>query len=152
MSLVLSILMGGFGWLKSIITKHWKIALAVAAAVIVFFYAQHKLHEYGEAQFKRGVDATLEKMKGEVAKRDTVNRAIEKRAQDGLDGFAADAEHKAEDRREAEAKAKEKIDTAVDSVPMWNSQECAVTPQVLADRNAIRALGPKAPAAEGDEK
>ena len=148
MTLILSILMGGFGWLKSIIAKHWKIVLAIVVAVALYFVHQHYVHAYGEAQFKRGVDATLDKVKSEVAQRNTVNRAIEDRAQTGLDTFAADKSKQDAARQVEEQKAKDRITTTVDSVPMWKSQECAVTPQVLADRNAIRTLGPKGASTE----
>jgi hypothetical protein len=135
----------GFGFIKSFLKKYWKILLVVALAVAAFIFVQNKVHAYGERQFKAGVEATIKQVRTEVSKRDVVNRAIEDHAQRGLDEFATAETKKNDIRHAAEDKIAADIATTVDSVPMWNSKECAITPQVLADRNSIRALGPDAP-------
>lgn len=136
-------LLTGLGFFKSLLKKYWKFVLVIVAVLVLLFVHQHYVHAYGDAQFKRGVDATLTKIKTEVAKRNDVNRVVEERVDAGLNEYAAQKARQDEIRHAAEIKAQNKIADAVDSVPMWQSVECAVTPQVLIDRNAIRALGPK---------
>jgi sensor histidine kinase regulating citrate/malate metabolism len=146
---VVSLLLVGLGSLKKFLFKHWKLVLIVVVAVGLVLTGRHYLHQYGERQFRRGVDATIVQMKKEVAKRNVVNRAVEQRTETGINDFAAAKVKQDEIRHAKEDKVEAKIAATVDSVPMWSSQECAVTSQVLADRNAIRALGPKA---EGETK
>lgn len=147
MAFVTGILGGGLAFLKWVF-KYWKFALLAVVLVVVFNIAKDQLHRYGEAQFKAGVEATLTKMKTEVSKRDVVNRAIEKRAEDGLNGFSVEKQKQDKVRHAAEDLSQANIETIIKTVPMWNAEICSITPTVMAERNAIRALGPKA----GDDK
>jgi hypothetical protein len=124
--------------------KHYGKYILVAIGVVMLLLAVRAGVRAIEARgFNRGVNATLSKVRQEIGKRDVVNRAIEKKSQEGVDEFAKDKVKEAEKRDKVEQKKADKIATVVDTVPMWKSEECSLTPQILSERNAIRALGPK---------
>ncbi len=128
--------------------RYWKIALGLLIAALLFWGHWKLVNNYGEKQYQRGVAATLAKMKAEVASRNVVNREIEKRAADGLDGFAKRKEREDTERSTKEKKREDRVIAGVYTRPMLNSEDCSIPQQVLDDRNAIRELGPS----EEDEK
>lgn len=142
MAFVLTLLTGGFSVIQSILIKYWKIILTLVVVLALFLVHVHFVTEYGDAQFKKGVAATLAKMKTQVAARNTVNRVIEDRADAGITGYAIQKQKLDTIRHDAEEKSSEKIETVIGTVPMWNSEACSLTPAVIGERNAIRSLGP----------
>lgn len=122
--------------------KYWKfIAIAI---VIALLYMWHRgaVIEYGNERFQAGVDTTLVKVKEQVTELNKKHRKTEEGLQKQIDNFAEKQGKADKKRRDKEDKITQRVDVMLQSVPMWNSEECAITPAILSERNAIRELGP----------
>ncbi len=129
--------------IKNFVFKYWKWVLLAVLLVVAFFWHQSHVKDMQAQYFENGVNATIKSMKGKVEAANKRNRELETTIKSGLDQYASKQEAKREKQRREEARHEENIRTLVEVVPMWRSQECTVTPSVLEERNAIRALGPK---------
>ncbi len=136
----------GVGFIFSILgfaKKYWKF-FAIAAVVIgLYFLHQSAVAEYGNKRFQEGVTATTGKLKTEIAKKNRENRVLEEKLADALTDYAAEKEKDDTTRGKKESALAESAMEKVNNIPFIDTAQCAVTPEVLTDRNAIRRLGPK---------
>ena len=129
--------------LFGIFKKHWKIIVVMIIVIVAYLWHQKAVIDYGNTRFQQGVDVTLTKVKEQVEELNVQHRDKEQKLQSQIDDYAAKSDDADKKRNKKEEKIAERVDTMLKSVPMWNSEECSITPAILKERNAIRELGPQ---------
>jgi len=108
------------------------LALAVVTAITVL------VKGYGNARYEAGQEATAQKYREIVAKKDRENRAIEAKLAKAL----TDREEKRIERQEARVRTETVIQERLVKELLTQPLDCTVSDEFLEDRNAIRRLGP----------
>lgn len=124
-------------WLLNLVKSNWKLILLAAAAALCF----KLIVDYGDTRYAEGRQAVIEEMKEKIKESDDANRKKEKDVADGVNDFAKDVQEKERVRVVKEEKIVEKIVEKIRTIE--SPQQCDVPADVMAERNAIRALGPK---------
>ena len=135
-----------FGSMKNVlgfILDHWKpIALLVVICGAAFFSWRY-VENAKKAAYAAGVKAEFTRIDKLRKDEDKKNREFETRLQTRLDTFVSNVEKKRGDDRQKETVYQKEIEKTVKEVPVWNSEMCSISDEVLRQRNAIRHLGPK---------
>lgn len=122
--------------------KYWKFFAIAAVLIGLFILHQNAVAEYGNKRFQEGVTATTGKVKAQIAQKNRENRELEAKLEDALTDHAAELDAINNKRGKKESALAESAMEKVNKIPFIDNAQCAVTPEVLNDRNAIRRLGP----------
>lgn len=128
-------LLGIGNLIKEFFLRNWKWLVPVIALVISFFVVSDMYYDKGIAEEKA-------RWEEKIKKEGDSNRAFEVIINNAIANFGKEAVEKALERVERETVYKDKIQTIVKNNPIYSS--CLVGQDVIDNRNAIRAEGPKA--------
>lgn len=124
----------GFG--KDFFLKYWKIILPVVLITTAFLWTKNYYYNLGQLEER---SSWTHKIEVETKK----NAELSLKLDNALKAFSLLALKEDKVRVEKETVHEQTIKTIVNSNPVY--KECKVEESVLAEQNAIKALGPKKP-------
>ncbi len=135
-----------------LIGKIWKPVAIIVAILALVAFLNHQIGEIKKKAYTEGVTAEKAHVRELIEVENKANRKFELVLQNGLNSFATRYEQRRGIERVQEKIIEKRITTRLQGNPDWSSEKCSVDEKILADRNAIRELGPGPAPTEGDVK
>lgn len=118
--------------------RFWKPIAVIVAVTVIYLWHQSAVTRYGNERFQAGVDATLSTAKETIATINKQNRDKEASLQAQIDAYGTKYGKDDAKRQKQEEKHTAKLNELLATAP----KGCEISPEILAERNKIRALGP----------
>lgn len=123
----------------SLLKRFWPLIVGLIVLGAIYAMVIH----YGNTRYQEGVEATKQTVRDQIAKQDTLNREKENEIQKGIDAADEKYINERNSREKAEQKYQDSIKDKLSKTPFIQEYQCTIPEDVLRERNAIRALGPK---------
>lgn len=137
---MLTMILGGLKVAGLFLRKNWKIALLIAVVFGGFFLHRDAVNAFGDRRYAEGKAVVVKGLKDALAEQQKKNLELERDAATALADFAKDRAEMAEKRINKETVIREKTIQYLDSEEYG---QCAISQDILDERNRIRALGPQ---------
>lgn len=131
----------GFGKrLWGFITNNWKWLLPLALLVASYFYVNYKIDQAYDNGYTAGVTYEIERQRQKIEIENQKNRQFEEMLSKAISDFGRTIARETSERVIKEKEIRTRVETIIRDNPIY--QQCKVDPEVLEDRNKLRALGP----------
>ncbi len=132
---------------KPLIKKFLPYFLGALFLSIIIGWGVHKWHGYRDSLVEQGRQAGVAQMRDayqkQVAANNQLNRFVEQRIQQGINDFSTKYEKDRQARILKEKASMGAIENKIAARPeLYTNPACQIPPDMIAERNRIRALGP----------
>lgn len=129
----------------SYLAKPWVKYVAIGlVAALAFWFCVHQWNGFKEGLRQEGRDQVTAKVQQAIKTNDANNRSLEQALQESLAGFGTKLDvtlTKLDQRQQVSTQTISKI--IRDRPQVFNNPVCVTPPDVIAERNKIRAEGPE---------